>query len=76
MCGKFFLKNTRYTSAYKLICSPECGCVLGCRHVLVVSVSSSGVGTVFALLLFFRLEKLLFYTGIFFQCLLVFTDFR
>ena len=67
MCGKFFLKNTRYTSAYKLICSREYGCVLGCRHVLVVSVSSSGVGTVFALL-FFRLEKLLFYKGIFFQC--------
>ena len=49
------------------MCSREYGCVLGCRHVLVVSVSSSGVGTVFALL-FFRLEKLLFYKGIFFQC--------
>ena len=67
MCGKFFSKNTRYTSAYKLICSREYGCILGCRHVLVVSVSSSGVGTVFALL-FVRLEKLLFYKGIFFQC--------
>ena len=30
-------------------------------------VSASGVGTVFALL-FVRLEKLLFYKGIFFQC--------
>ena len=57
MCGKFFLKNTRYTSAYELICSREYGCVLGCRHVLVVFVSSSGVGTVFELL-FVRLEKL------------------
>ena len=57
MYGKFFLKNTRYTSAYKLICSREYGCVLGCRHVLVISVSSSGVGTVFALL-FVRLDKL------------------
>ena len=67
MCGKFFFKNTRHTSAYKLICLSEYGCVLRCRHVLVVSVSSSGVGTVFALL-FVRLEKLLFYKGIFFQC--------
>ena len=33
----FFPKNTRYTSAYELMCSREYGCVLGCRRVCVVS---------------------------------------
>ena len=62
-----YVWKVKYSLYIGLLCSREYECVLGCRHVLVVSVSSSGVGTVFALL-FFRLEKLLFYKGIFFQC--------